>query len=248
MVPLISWYTKSSFTSDLNFLRVQITPMYVRFAGPTKCTTNTSINMRVKVLECCMLQGNTGIRCGKTTNETAYVQLRIHARDLFPTFRPFFDIVGVALLYCISLLHGRVTCKLTGHVPQSNMNSHYTYFLILGASLAGPLALSFDKKVAFYKSWKYVVPAMILPAIFYIAWDVFFTAKQVWSFNDNYITGIHLFNLPIEEVLFFLVVPYCCLFIYACIRAYFPQLNSNGTTRRTWWVLGILLVVAALVF
>lgn len=128
------------------------------------------------------------------------------------------------------------------------MNSHYTYFLILGASLAGPLALSFDKKVAFYKSWKYVVPAMILPAIFYIAWDVFFTAKQVWSFNDEYITGIHLFNLPIEEVLFFLVVPYCCLFIYACIRAYFPQLNSNGTTRRTWWVLGISLVVVALVF
>lgn len=128
------------------------------------------------------------------------------------------------------------------------MNSHYTYFLILGASLAGPLALSFDKKVAFYKSWKYVVPAMILPAIFYIAWDIFFTAKQVWSFNDDYITGIHLFNLPIEEVLFFLVVPYCCLFIYACIRAYFPQLNSNGTTRRTWWVLGISLVVVALVF
>ena len=128
------------------------------------------------------------------------------------------------------------------------MNSHYTYFLILGASLAGPLALSFDKKVAFYKSWKYVVPAMILPAIFYVAWDVFFTAKQVWSFNDDYITGIHLFNLPIEEVLFFLVVPYCCLFIYACIRAYFPQLNSNGTTKGIWWVLGISLVVAALVF
>ena len=128
------------------------------------------------------------------------------------------------------------------------MISPYTYFLILGASLAAPLALCFDKKVAFYRSWKYAVPSIILPAIFYIAWDIFFTAKQVWSFNDDYITGIHLFNLPIEEALFFFVVPYCCLFIYACIRAYLPQLNSNQTTRRTWWVLGILLVVAALVF
>ena len=128
------------------------------------------------------------------------------------------------------------------------MDSHYTYFLILAASLAGPLALSFDKKVAFYKSWKYVLPAMILPAIFYIAWDIFFTAKQVWSFNDDYITGIHLVNLPIEEVLFFLVVPYCCLFIYACIRAYFPQLKSNETTRRIWWVLGLSLVFAGLAF
>jgi len=34
------------------------------------------------------------------------------------------------------------------------MNTHLTYLMILAASLAGPLLLSFDKKVAFYKHWK----------------------------------------------------------------------------------------------
>lgn len=107
------------------------------------------------------------------------------------------------------------------------MNTHYTYFLILAASLAGPLALSFDKKVSFYKKWKYLFPAMMLPAMFYILWDIYFTSKGVWSFNENYVTGIKLINLPVEEILFFLIVPYCCVFIYECIRSYFPGLSHK---------------------
>ncbi len=102
------------------------------------------------------------------------------------------------------------------------MNTHYTYFLILAASLVGPLALSFDKKVAFYKNWKFLFPAMIIPALVYIVWDMYFTSKAVWSFNEKYTAGIQIFNLPLEEILFFFVVPYCCVFIYACIRTYLP--------------------------
>lgn len=107
------------------------------------------------------------------------------------------------------------------------LNAHYTYFIILAASVAGPLALSFDKKVAFYTKWKYVFPAMIIPALLYVVWDIFFTAKGVWRFNEEYITGIKLYNLPAEEVLFFFIVPYCCVFIYECIRCYFPGVKNK---------------------
>ena len=116
---------------------------------------------------------------------------------------------------------------IKNRIKYFSLNTHYTYFLILAASLAGPLALSFDKKVAFYKKWKYVFPAIIIPALLYIAWDIFFTDKGVWSFNENYITGIKLSNLPVEEILFFFVVPYCCMFIYECIRSYFPALKNK---------------------
>ncbi|MFN8250415.1 MAG: lycopene cyclase domain-containing protein [Ferruginibacter sp.] len=119
------------------------------------------------------------------------------------------------------------------------MNSHYTYFIILAASLAGPLLLSFDKKVAFYKNWKYLFPAMIIPALLYILWDFYFTGKAVWGFNEAFITGIKLYNLPVEEVLFFFVVPYCCVFIYECIRTYFPQVNNIT------WANTLLLILAA---
>lgn len=126
------------------------------------------------------------------------------------------------------------------------MNSHYTYFLILLASIAGPLALSFDKKVAFYKKWRYVFPAMLLPALFYIIWDEWFTRMGIWQFNPAYITGIKLGSLPVEEVLFFFVVPYCCLFIYECIRCYFPALKDHALSERIFIFLGAGLLVFGL--
>lgn len=128
------------------------------------------------------------------------------------------------------------------------MNTHYTYFIILAASLAGPLALSFDKKVAFYKKWKYLFPAMIVPALLYIAWDIFFTAKGVWSFNENFVTGIKIVNLPVEEALFFFVVPYCCVFIYECIRCYFPLLANKRSGDYILKGLAILLSLVGLFF
>ena len=128
------------------------------------------------------------------------------------------------------------------------MNLHYTYFLILAASLAGPLALSFDKKVAFYKNWKYVFPATIFPALLYIVWDIYFTTKGVWSFNEAYITGIKLNNLPLEEVLFFFIVPYCCLFIYACIKSYFPNLANKKIADLFLIALAVVLFVTGVIY
>lgn len=128
------------------------------------------------------------------------------------------------------------------------MNTQYTYFLILAAALAGPVALSFDKKVAFYKKWKYLFPATIFPALLYIAWDIYFTSKGVWTFNKNYITGIKLANLPVEEVLFFFVVPYCCVFIYECIRCYFPGLKNKRTADILLQAMALGLMVTGIIF
>src|ERR1017187_1219286 len=111
------------------------------------------------------------------------------------------------------------------------------------ASLTGPLTLSFDKKVAFYKKWKYLFPAMIIPALFYIAWDIFFTSEGVWYFNEKYITGIKIVNLPLEEVLFFLMVPYCCVFIYECIRCYFPGIKNKKAADVFLKVLSAILMI-----
>lgn len=126
------------------------------------------------------------------------------------------------------------------------MNFHLTYFLILLGSIIGPLALSFDKKVAFHKKWKSVFKAMLLPAMLYILWDMVFTHDGVWSFNEKYITGIKLYNLPLEEVSFFFVVPYCCVFIYECVRCYFPNIRNTHFSRWLLAVIGIVLLAFAL--
>ncbi|HMO61339.1 MAG TPA: lycopene cyclase domain-containing protein [Ferruginibacter sp.] len=120
--------------------------------------------------------------------------------------------------------------------------------MILAGSLAAPLALSFDKKVAFYTKWKYLFPAMLIPALLYILWDMYFTYKGVWWFNEKYITGITLINLPVEEVLFFFVVPYCCVFIYECIRCYFPGFKNKKTADYLLLCIGVVLLAVGLLY
>jgi lycopene cyclase domain-containing protein len=117
----------------------------------------------------------------------------------------------------------------------------------LAGSLAGPLLLSFDRKVAFFKKWKFLFPAMVIPALFYIVWDILFTRWAVWSFNEEYISGLHLFDLPIEEVLFFFVVPYCCLFIYECIITYFPAIKDRNSSRIILYSIGFAGAIVGLI-
>ena len=89
---------------------------------------------------------------------------------------------------------------------------------------------------------------MILPATFYIVWDSYFTRQGIWSFNEAYITGIRYFDLPVEEILFFFVVPYCCVFVYECIRCYFPRIKDSSRARSALNVLGALLLATGLIF
>ena len=89
---------------------------------------------------------------------------------------------------------------------------------------------------------------MVIPALLYIVWDIYFTSKGVWSFNPEYITGIKLYNLPLEEVLFFFIVPYCCLFIYACVRAYFPNLVNKKGAYLFLQIIAMVLLITGLIF
>ena len=89
---------------------------------------------------------------------------------------------------------------------------------------------------------------MLLPAVLYIVWDFYFTLKNVWSFNDYYITGIKIINLPVEEVLFFFVVPYCCVFIYECIKSYFPNLKNKPAADVILMFIALILWVTGIIF
>jgi len=100
------------------------------------------------------------------------------------------------------------------------MDTHYTYLILNVGCIIFPFILSFDKKIAFYKLWKPLFIGIFISATFFVIWDVIFTLNGVWSFNPKYITGIHLFKLPIEELLFFITVPYACIFIYEVINGY----------------------------
>ena len=122
------------------------------------------------------------------------------------------------------------------------------YTIILIASISIPFLLSFDKKVQFYKQWKYLLPSVIAIALFYIVGDIYFTKIGVWGFNRDYLSGVFLFYLPIEEWLFFIAIPYASIFLHDVLHAYFPnfRLPSSVSRRLTIFLFVISLVVLLL--
>ena len=90
----------------------------------------------------------------------------------------------------------------------------FTYLIIDLACIFIPLIASFYPKHAFYKHWLSFFKANVIITILFLIWDYAFTAMAVWGFNPDYLTGIFLGNLPLEEVLFFISIPFCCVFSY----------------------------------
>jgi len=96
------------------------------------------------------------------------------------------------------------------------------YLLVDLASLMIPLLLSFEKRINYVSKWKFLFPAILIVGIAFIIWDVLFHNLGIWSFNDEYLVGIRFFGLPLEEYLFFLIIPFSCLFIYEVLRYFKP--------------------------
>ena len=81
-----------------------------------------------------------------------------------------------------------------------------------------PLLASVWFKGTFYKAWKSLAVAILIPAIFFTLWDEAFTQLGIWGFNDRYNTGVSIGSLPIEEILFFICIPFACLFTYHAFK------------------------------
>ena len=112
------------------------------------------------------------------------------------------------------------------------------YLIIMLLTLSYPLYKSFEKKVHYYSKWKLVFQATLPFSILFMLWDNWFTAINVWKFNTEFILNIFIFYLPLEEYLFFLFVPFSCLFIYE-VTQYFIKTDplKSYSTSISWTII-----------
>jgi len=93
---------------------------------------------------------------------------------------------------------------------------NYEYFIFNAIVISGPGFFGSLKCCYIWNHWKQMLIAIVIPAIPFLLWDALVTGAH-WHFNPEYVSGINIINLPIEEILFFITVPFACLFTWEMI-------------------------------
>jgi len=107
-----------------------------------------------------------------------------------------------------------------------------TYLALDLFSLAGPLAYGFTRHSGFNRRWRQFLPGLLFTALLFILWDAAFTRAGIWGFNPRYYGGWKWGVLPLEEILFFICIPFACLFIYDAVGR-LPDFLSEKKARLT---------------
>ncbi len=124
-------------------------------------------------------------------------------------------------------------------------------FLYLGIdffTIIIPLLFSFHPKIKFYKTWKAFFAGSFVVTLLFIIWDALFTYLKVWSFNPRYITGIFFLNLPLEEVLFFICIPFSCVFTFFCLDKFYNLAWKRGIENIFCICLSVFLLIIGFIF
>lgn len=97
----------------------------------------------------------------------------------------------------------------------------YTYLLINFFTVIVCFIFSFHPKIKFNRHFGAFIKSALLVGLVFILWDIWFTKHGVWWFNYKYLIGLKISELPIEEILFFICIPFSCVFTYFCLDKFF---------------------------
>ena len=123
----------------------------------------------------------------------------------------------------------------------------FQYLLVLAGCLliTAPLEFLGD---GVYRQPMRTIRSIVPVAVVFVVWDLVAVAGHVWSYNPRYVTGLS-FGLPIEELLFFIVIPICALLTFEAVRRLRPgwfagsDVLRTGLFRRpTYWMSMVIVV------
>lgn len=98
------------------------------------------------------------------------------------------------------------------------MADKWQYLLLLGGCVVITLPLEFFGD-GVYRQPRRLLNALAPVALVFLVWDAVAIAAKVWHYNPRYVSGIDVPFMPLEEFLFFLVIPICGLLTYNAVSA-----------------------------
>lgn len=101
---------------------------------------------------------------------------------------------------------------------------HLTYLGVLAMCLVGTAPLEIVLHARVYRRWRRTVLAIVPAVLIFTAWDVAAIRAKWWHFDQRYMSGVVLpGRLPLEELLFFVVVPLCAILTFETVRRLHPE-------------------------
>jgi lycopene cyclase domain-containing protein len=93
------------------------------------------------------------------------------------------------------------------------------YLLVLLACLVGTAPLELVLHTRVYRRWRRLLLTLLPVFVVFTAWDVLAIRAGHWAYDPRQTTGVHLGNVPLEELLFFLVIPTCSILALEAVRS-----------------------------
>jgi lycopene cyclase domain-containing protein len=93
-----------------------------------------------------------------------------------------------------------------------------SYVLLLAACVAVTLPLELVLRARVYGRPRRWLLSLLPVVVVFGAWDVYAVSRHHWTYDPRQTLGVTLGNLPVEELLFFVVIPTCALLTYEAVR------------------------------
>jgi len=95
----------------------------------------------------------------------------------------------------------------------------FTYLAVLAGCLLGTLPLEVVLRARVYARWRRWLFALAPGFVVFLGWDLYAISRGHWSFDPRQTVGVVLpGELPVEELLFFVVIPTCALLAFEAVR------------------------------
>lgn len=120
----------------------------------------------------------------------------------------------------------------------------YEYLLVDLVMLAPIIVIGLLKPAWFQGGLKPALKATVAASLPFIVWDALVVGRH-WWFNPAYVLPARLFGLPVEEYLFFGVVPLACLFTWELAFAAKRERPVAALAGAPWAVLAVTAALGA---
>lgn len=94
---------------------------------------------------------------------------------------------------------------------------HFQYLALMGACLLITLPLEFVLGARVYRRPRAALAAIAPVVLVFAVWDLVGIVRGHWWYEPRFVSGIHLGPMPVEELVFFVVIPLCALLTYEAV-------------------------------